>query len=84
MNANQVADTSGSYVVAGTLGTFAVNAPFAYISTGGQLVIDSTSSNPTISLYKSGSLWNVNNGSVTDQFNPLGFTSVDFVGTFGQ
>jgi GH25 family lysozyme M1 (1,4-beta-N-acetylmuramidase) len=84
MNANQVADTSGSYVVAGTLGTFTVSAPFAYISTSSQLILNATSSYPNISFSKSGSLWNASNGNTNIQFNPLGYTSVDFLGTSGN
>ena len=84
LNANQVANTSGVYAAAGTLGTFTVNANFAYINNGGQLVINTFSPNLAVSLSQSGSLWTLNNGSSTLQFNSTGFTGVDFIGTSGN
>ena len=83
LNATQVADVGGGFATAGSLGTFNFSAPFAYLN-GSQLVINSLASNPSISMSFSGSSWFLSNGSSNLQFNPSGFSSVDFVGTSGD
>jgi GH25 family lysozyme M1 (1,4-beta-N-acetylmuramidase) len=84
LNNNQVADVGGGYATGGSLGTFTVVDPFAYINSNEELVINATSSYPSISLGKSGANLNLYNGSSSLQYSPTGLTGVEFIGTSGN
>ncbi len=50
MQANQVSDTNKDAVVAGSLGTITLKAPSAVVTSTGQLIVDGTAGNNTITV----------------------------------
>lgn len=83
LNANQVADVAGGYATAGSVGTFTVNDPFAYLQNN-QVFITSIPGSLALTWSQSGNNWVAANNLGTNLFSPGTFTSVVFIGTSGN